>query len=117
MTIIIKMLADKLMPFVLVLTLITLDIVCGVISSLLEHNFQSRKMREGLSNKVKEICILLFSYIADSLTGLGALEIPLTISGLITTYIVVMEIGSLAENIGFIMPDSIKKYLPNSKGE
>lgn len=112
----IKMLILKhLTAFLLVLALLIVDCVTGITAALMEHNFRSAKMREGLSNKTKEIGFLLITYIADELTGIGAMELPITLSNIVTTYIVVMEIASFAENIGFILPESIQKLLPNSK--
>lgn len=103
--------------FVLVLSLLIIDWICGTTAALFEHDFQSQKMRLGLANKCKEIGFLLMSYIADELTGIGELEIPLALSGMISTYIVVMELGSIAENLGYVLPDGITKFLPNSRGE
>lgn len=105
-----------LLSFILVLTLLVMDVVTGITTALLNKDFKSEKMRAGLSNKCKEIGFVLMSYVVDELSGINAIEMPMRVSGIITTYVVVMELASLAENLGYILPDAITKFLPNAKG-
>lgn len=80
--------------------IIIMDIMTGLITAFTTHTFESAKMREGLGHKMLLLCFIAIAYIIEiggaHIPGLGFTE--LTVPG-VCVYIVVMELGSCAENI------------------
>lgn len=70
-----------------------LDILTGYIQALINKNVDSRVMREGLLHKCLLIVAILVGYVVEYAFGLK------TVSSVITIYICVMEIMSIAENL------------------
>ena len=82
-----------------VLMLILLDWLFGIFNAcVVQHNFSSERMRQGIAHKCSELGFMVVGIIADGTIvggfdlGLGA---PIYIT--IATYIALMEIGSLLE--------------------
>lgn len=93
---------------VAVAVFICFDIITGLMSALKKGNFKSSTMRKGLVAKTGEIfAVLLFTTIEKVLPFIGiTITIPLVPA--ITVYIIIMEIGSIIENIGKINPTVAK---------
>ena len=82
-----------------------LDVITGLFVSLKNKTFQSSIMREGLFHKCGSIATLLLGVLCDygqQFLDLG-FDIPVTLA--ICTYISVMEIGSIKENIQKLNPE------------
>lgn len=94
----------------IVLIFIAFDILFGLIQALANRNFESKIMRQGLFHKLGEILAYAFGVMCDSALPLVDIMIPFSLAGAITIYIVVMEIGSILENISKISPE-LAKYL------
>lgn len=94
----------------IILLFIAFDIVTGLIKSLSTHSYQSSVMRQGLFHKLGEIVCFIFGVVCDIFLPYLGVKIPVSIAQSICVYIVVMEIGSVVENIGEINPD-LAKYL------
>ena len=88
-----------------VLLLIALDVLFGLGNSVLHHEYDSTKMREGLAHKSTELLFVLLGVIIDG-TIIAGLELGYTAPVLTTicVYIIVMEIGSLMETSVKIWP-------------
>lgn len=93
--------------------LMALDILTGVIGAWKTGHLKSYKMREGLSHKAGELCILfigeLFTY------GLQLSQIFMVF---VSFYIILMELISIAENIeklGIWLPKFVKNAFRNAK--
>lgn len=87
------------------------DIVTGLIKAFYEHDFQSSVMRQGLFHKLGELLALGILYgaqIALPMIGVEA-HLPLFPAGV--GYCVLMEIGSIVENLRAFTPgiDNILK--------
>ena len=83
---------------------IVFDILTGLLAALKKGKFKSSTMRKGLISKVGEIVsVLLFMGIEVLLPYINII-INLPLVQFITIYIVLMEIGSIIENIGRINP-------------
>jgi len=93
-----------------ILLFIAFDIVTGLIKSLSTHSYQSSIMRQGLFHKLGEIVCFIFGVVCDVFLPYLGVKIPVSIAQSICVYIVIMEIGSVVENIGEINPD-LAKYL------
>lgn len=83
---------------------IALDIVTGLIKAFYLHNFQSSRMRQGLFHKLGELIALGILYgaqIAFPQIGIEA-QLPLFPAGV--GYCVLMELGSIIENLRAFTP-------------
>lgn len=102
------------MVYIITALFITLDLVTGLIKAFKEKSYSSTVMREGLYHKSGSILCMLFGVLVDyaqSFVDLG-ISIPVAVS--ISVYIVLMEIGSIVENVceinPEIMPEKLKNY-------
>ena len=95
--------------------LMAVDWLTGLANAWAKGEIISSKMRTGGVKKLGELVVL----------GLGLLfmvgmNMPQTIEGFISLYIIVMELVSIAENLvaaGVPLPPGIKKRLKNAKEE
>lgn len=102
------------MIYILTGGFILLDMITGIIKAFKEKNYTSSIMREGLFHKVGSIICIVFGVMVDyaqNVINLG-ISVPIAIS--ICSYICLMEIGSIIENVATInpqiMPDKLKCY-------
>lgn len=102
------------MVYIITSAFIILDLITGIIKAFKEKNYTSSLMREGLYHKAGSILIIGFGALVDyaqTFIDIGV-TIPVTIS--ICSYIILMEIGSIIENICLInpqiLPNKIKSY-------
>ena len=93
---------------------ILLDLITGLIKAFKEKSYTSSIMREGLFHKVGSLLTIAFGCLVDyaqSIVDLGV-SIPVAVS--VCVYIILMEIGSIIENVATInpqiLPDKIKSY-------
>lgn len=96
-----------LCPVIVVLIFVVLDIVTGLAKAFATSGFDSSTMREGFFHKLGEVLTIVLAYAADY--GLPQVDVPLDvhISGPCCVYLVLMEVGSIIENIGAINPDLV----------
>lgn len=93
--------------------LMALDILTGVTAAWKTGHLKSYKMREGLSHKAGELCILLIGELFTY--GLQLSQIFMVF---VSFYIILMELISIAENIeklGIWLPKFIKNAFRNAK--
>lgn len=84
---------------------ILLDVVTGLIKALTTGTFQSSKMREGLRHKAGEVLAVALGVAIDwALPLLGVTVNYVSALFIFSSYIVLMEIGSIIENIGVMCP-------------
>lgn len=92
------------------LILIILDVLTGVVKAWKNNNFDSSKMRAGLSKKFGEIIYILVGMLSKYAIGTEAFL------WFLVGYICVMEISSLLENcdeLGVAIPEKLKEKLNN----
>lgn len=94
----------------IVLIFISFDILFGLLQALTNQTFQSRVMRQGLFHKLGEILCYLFGVVCDATLPMINILVPFSLASAITIYIVIMEIGSILENLSKISP-VMAKYL------
>ena len=94
----------------IVLIFISFDILFGLLQALTNQTFQSSCMRQGLFHKLGEILCYLFGMVCDVTLPLVDIFVPFSLASAITIYIVVMEIGSILENLSKVSP-VMAKYL------
>lgn len=100
--------------YIITACFILLDMVTGLVKAFKEKDYTSSVMREGLFHKSGSILCIMFGVLVDyaqTFIDLGV-SIPVAIS--ICSYVCLMEIGSIIENVVTInpeiMPDKLKAY-------
>ncbi len=88
--------------------------ITGLIKAFKEKAYTSSVMREGLFHKSGSIVCIVFATLVDyaqTLVDIGV-TVPVAIS--VCAYIILMEIGSIIENLckinPEILPDKLKNY-------
>ena len=92
------------------LILIVLDVLTGVVKAWRNNDFDSSKMRAGLSKKFGEIVYILVGILTKFAIGTNVIVYFLV------GYICIMEISSLLENcdeLGVPIPEKLKDKLNN----
>ena len=81
-----------------VLLLIVADLLFGMLAAVVQRNFQSGRVREGLAHKCSELAFLLVADVIDALLFAGV-ELPFDGCAMMTvgTALVLMEVASLME--------------------
>lgn len=94
-------------------TLMVLDILTGVFHAWSTGHLKSYRMREGLNRKVGEISVIIVGLIFT-----WAFSLPKYLIAGIITYVVLMELVSLSENLDkmkFPLPKFVKSALRNAE--
>lgn len=91
---------------VAVLLLIVMDILFGVCAAIIQHRFNSEKMRAGMAHKAAEIGLMLLGIIADGAL-LGGFDFGISAATYlgICAYLAVMEVGSVLETFALMNPE------------
>ena len=95
---------------IVTLLFIVLDILVGLVKAFSTVGFKSLKMREGLFHKLGEVLCVAFGVVCEISFPLVGITINLPIVSTICIYIVLMETGSIIENLAVISPN-IKNML------
>lgn len=107
--------------YVIVAAFIVLDFVTGMAKALATQTFSSTKMREGLWHKTSLVLVVVLGVLVDYAQGYLDLGITLPVAGAVCTYISLMEISSILENVCKIypdlMPDKLHQLFGGGKGE
>ena len=93
-----------------VLIFIAADIFIGIIKAAYKVGFKSAKMREGLYHKLSEILAVIFGALCELAFPIVGIDIKIPIVSSICIYLVIMETGSIVENLAVISPN-IQKIL------
>ena len=88
--------------------LVVADLLFGMIGAVVQHNFQSTKIREGLAHKCAEFAFILVADVLDALLY-GGVELPFEIPNgsammVVCLALILMEIASLMEVATRIYP-------------
>ncbi len=103
------------MSIVIVMLFIILDFITGIVMAVKNSNLNSSIMRDGLFNKFGEIVIVAVGFLIDY--GQSYLDMGFNVPVLesICVYIILMEIGSILENVSRInkslVPEKIREIL------
>ena len=100
--------------YLVVALFIILDMVTGLVKAFKEKAYTSSIMREGLFHKCGAILCVLFGVLVDYTQTIVDIGVTIPVATSICVYIILMEIGSVIENICTInpdiLPDKIKKF-------
>ena len=95
---------DIMLPLLTCL-FIVFDSISGNISSCANHIWKSSEMRRGLYHKFGSILLVSLAYLIDYAQKFVDLGFQIPIAAGVCTYIILMELGSIIENIGKINPN------------
>ena len=95
---------------ILVLIFILADLGTGLLKAIQSGTYTSSKMREGLFHKLAELASVAFGYLCDYALPIIGVELPVRLASGVIVYVIIMECGSIIENIGVMSP-SLGKYL------
>ena len=102
------------MVYIIVGVFIILDFVTGLVKAFKEKNYTSTIMREGLLHKVGSILCVVFGALVDYAQTFIDIGVSVPVATSVCVYIVLMECGSIIENIAAInpeiLPTALKKY-------
>ena len=99
------------MIYLIVALFIVLDMVTGIIKAFKEKAYTSTIMREGLFHKCGSILCVAFGALVDYTQTLVDRGVTVPVAVSVCVYIIIMEIGSIIENIGIINPDIVPDKL------
>lgn len=90
--------------FIVVLIFIAFDVLTGWLKALATGTTNSSIMRKGLFHKLGEVIAVIFGYVCQyALPYIGiTIKVPFAVA--IGTYIVLMEMTSIVENISHVSP-------------
>lgn len=86
--------------------LMALDFATGYLNACLKGERSSSKMREGGGHKAAEIACILAALIVD-----GSLQLDVKFVYIVSAYILIMEIVSIAENVKKILGTKTPKIV------
>lgn len=86
---------------------VAFDMITGIIKAIKEKNFTSSVMREGLFHKCGSVALVVFGVMVDYAQRYVDIGVNIPIATAVCSYIILMEIGSITENIGKINPNII----------
>lgn len=86
--------------------LLLMDIVTGGAQAFANHTFSSSKMREGLMHKAMELVIIALAFVLE-IAGTHIVGLPFSGVTVVAVgiYVIVMEVGSILENVAKVNPE------------
>lgn len=103
---------------IITLCFIMFDVLTGFLKAWTKHNIDSSALRRGLMHKLSEIISIVFAFLCEYAVNYISIGIKIPFVIAVCTYIVIMEIISIIENICEANPDMMKffqKYLSKLK--
>ena len=101
------------MPYLITFYFIALDFFTGLLKAFATDSFSSKTMRRGLFHKLSLLCVLALGWLmeyAQRFVDLGiGFAVPVGVAACV--YIILMEVGSILENLceanPELMPDRL----------
>lgn len=90
-----------------VLVFIGMDVVSGMVKAFSTTGFDSSVMRQGFYHKLSEVLAVGLLAAADFYLPIVGVNVDVSFSAIGCAYFVLMEIGSIIENIGTINPELV----------
>ena len=102
------------MVYIITALFILLDLVTGLIKAFKEKSYTSTIMREGLFHKCGSVLCIVFGILVDYAQTFIDIGVSIPVAITVCSYIILMEIGSIIENVckinPQIMPEKLKVY-------
>ena len=109
------------MVYLAVVCFIALDFITGLLKAFKEKNYTSSTMREGLFHKCGSVLCVVFGVMVDYGQQFVDIGITVPVASAICGYIILMECGSIVENIGAInpsiMPEKLREFFTKLKAQ
>lgn len=99
------------MIYAIVFAFIVLDFVTGLTKAFKSGSFSSTKMREGLFHKAGLVLVVVLGVLVDYAQSYLDLGISVPVAAAVCTYVILMEISSILENVCQITPDLMPNKL------
>lgn len=84
---------------IIAISLMVMDILSGLLMSLVSRTFTSSKMRMGLYHKIGEILVIMLSGIMEYAALYVEISVNIPVLSATLSYIIAMEAGSILENV------------------
>lgn len=101
-----------MLVFLIVVALILFDIITGILQALYNHTLDSEVLRKGLFHKLSEILALAFGWGVEFAINYIDIGFDVPVLTGVATYISIMEIVSILENLCNINPRLLKFFRP-----
>lgn len=95
---------DIMLPLITCI-FVVFDLTSGGVAACANHEWKSSEMRKGLYHKFGSIMLVVLAYLIDYAQKYVDLGVQVPIAAGVCVYIILMELGSIVENIGKINPD------------
>lgn len=96
-----------------------LDYITGLVKAFKEKSYSSTIMRQGLYHKSGSVLCIVFGVLVDYAQTHLDLGVSVPVAVTMCGYIILMEIGSIIENVckinPEIMPEKIQSYFSKLK--
>ena len=102
----------------LLLAFIVLDFLTGIVAAIYTGTYKSEYMRVGIWHKFAEVMLVGLAIIIQIVAPEIGIECGNTLVKGVCAYLIVMEVGSVTENIVKINPDmaeAVKKFFGGEK--
>lgn len=99
------------MAYILVFIFIVLDFLTGTTAAVVNGEWTSTVMRQGLISKVGTLLCVAFGVAVELAGEYFKLGFGFQVSIAICVYIMLMEAGSIMENLGKISPNLVPKFM------
>lgn len=90
---------------------VLMDMITGIIKAFAGKQYTSTIMREGLFHKCGSILCVVFGVLVDYAQSIIDLGVTIPVASAICAYIILMEAGSIIENVATINPDIMPEKL------
>lgn len=99
------------MVYIVTGAFIILDLITGLVKAVKDKKYKSTKMRTGLFHKCGSLLCIVFGCLVDYAQNYIDIGITIPVAIAVCAYIVIMEIGSIIENIIEINPEIMPEKL------
>lgn len=99
------------MIYVITGAFIMLDYITGIVKAFKEKAYSSTVMRQGLYHKSGSILCIAFGVLVDYAQNYLDLGVSFPVAISMCSYIILMEIGSIIENVCRINPEIIPEKI------
>lgn len=96
---------SEYMVYLITAGFIAFDMATGIVKAFKEKSYTSSVMREGLFHKCGSILCVVFGVLVDYAQRFLEIGVSIPVATSICAYIVLMEIGSIIENVCAINPE------------
>ena len=103
---------DEMGIYITVLSFIAFDILTGFLKAFYKEGINSTSLRKGLFHKLSEIIAVGGAALVEFGLDYFSTNIELPMVGAVSTYICIMELISILENLSEVNPGLAKLFKP-----